>query len=207
MDHKLIFEHDSCKYGSIIELDFTKEINFTDQALDNIEFKKPTKSVLYQSELREYFKPIEATKLDYFQNDYLNADLFAKIYDSINPQAQKRITSYWPWQNFGFDNIKQFTDKYFNHGVSFIKDNPGFNMGVHTDNRVVVANAIINLTDNYNSTRFYYSVQEPHQVVYEAPKEKGKGVFFLNTEETAHSIFITQPRNVAMWNMSLTIIK
>jgi len=207
MDSKLIFDSTSSKYGSIVELDFTKEIDFTDQDLLDADTVEIEKSVLYQSDLRQYIEPHNGSKLDNFANNHLNANLFANVYDSLDPQGQKRITSYWPWQNFGFENIKQFTDKYFNHGVSFIKDNPGFLMGVHTDNRVVVANAIINLTDNSNSTKFYYSVQEPHNVIYEGPKEKGKGVFFLNNEETAHSIFITEPRCVAMWNMSLTIIK
>jgi hypothetical protein len=207
MDSKLIFSNEDHKYGSIVELDFTEDIDFTDQDLSDSEKVVIEESVLYQSELREYIKPHSGSKLDSFAKNLLNGDLFANVYDSLNLEGQKRITSYWPWQNFGFENIKQFTDKYFNTGVSFIKDNPGFRMGVHTDNRVVVANAIINLTDNSNSTKFYYSVQEPHNVIYEGPKEKGKGVFFLNNEETAHSIFITEPRCVAMWNMSLTIIK
>ena len=192
MDSKLIFSNEDHKYGSIVELDFTEDIDFTDQDLSDSEKVVIEESVLYQSELREYIKPHSGSKLDSFAKNLLNGDLFANVYDSLNLEGQKRITSYWPWQNFGFENIKQFTDKYFNTGVSFIKDNPGFRMGVHTDNRVVVANAIINLTDNSNSTKFYYSVQEPHNVIYEGPKEKRKGVFFLNNEETAHSIFITE---------------
>ena len=177
MDSKLIFSNEDHKYGSIVELDFTEDIDFTDQDLSDSEKVVIEESVLYQSELREYIKPHSGSKLDSFAKNLLNGDLFANVYDSLNLEGQKRITSYWPWQNFGFENIKQFTDKYFNTGVSFIKDNPGFRMGVHTDNRVVVANAIINLTDNSNSTKFYYSVQEPHNVIYEGPKEKGKGVF------------------------------
>jgi hypothetical protein len=207
MDHKIIFENDNCKYGSIIELDFTQEFKDFNINVKETEPHEQAKSVLYQSHLREYLTPYNSSGLDLFANKHLNLGLFAKIYNSIDKPAQKRITSYWPWQNFGFESIDKFVNKYFNHGVSFIKDNAGFHMGVHTDNRLVVGNAIINLTDNANATKFYYSVQEPHNVVYEAPKERGKGVFFLNNEETAHSIFVSKTRHVAMWNMSMTIIK
>ena len=207
MDYKIIFDKNTSKYGSIIELDFTEEFKNFDINVKETESHDKTESVLYQSHLREYLTPYKGSDLDLFANKHLNLDLFARVYNSIDLSAQKRITGYWPWQNFGFESIDKFVNKYFNHGVSFIKDNAGFYMGVHTDNRLVVGNAIINLTDNADSTKFYYSVQEPHNIVYEAPKERGKGVFFLNNEETAHSILVSKTRHVAMWNMSMTIIK
>ena len=63
---------------------------------------------------------------------------------------------------------------------------PGFSLGRHFDNRFVFANFILNLVDNPVSTKFYDYTQN-NKLIYEAPKEKGKGVFFLNYENTCHS--------------------
>ena len=77
MDHKLIFDNTSSKYGSIVELDFTEDIDFTDQDLSDSEKVVIEESVLYQSELREYIKPHSGSKLDSFAKNLLNGDLFA----------------------------------------------------------------------------------------------------------------------------------
>jgi len=76
----------------------------------------------------------------------------------------------------------QFKNVYVNEEIEFTCDIPGFQMGIHFDNRNVVAVLIINLKDNLEGSTYF------DQLDYTAPGKKHSGVFFLNHNNTTHSI-------------------
>lgn len=82
--------------------------------------------------------------------------------------------------------------------VKFLLDKPGFSMEPHEDNRYIVGILIINLQDNPCGTYF-------KDIDYVAPKEKGKGVFFLNNSNTAHGIEQPGPEDRYIGYQSITI--
>ena len=55
-------------------------------------------------------------------------------------------------------------------------------MGTHFDNRNVVGVLIINLQDNIHGSTYF------NQIDYTSPTAKHEGVFFLNHNNTTHSI-------------------
>lgn len=68
-----------------------------------------------------------------------------------------------------------------------LRDQPGFQMKPHIDNSHVMAQMVVNLLeDNDTSTEFYYFNDQ--QPCYRAPLKKNHGVIFLNTPGAVHSI-------------------
>lgn len=88
--------------------------------------------------------------------------------------------------------------------TKIFKDIPKFDMGAHLDNNFMVGNVIVNLVDNENSTAFH-DYRKPDKILFKAPREKNKGVIFLNTPGCLHSIKNTSARNRYMMNTSFFI--
>jgi len=88
-------------------------------------------------------------------------------------------------------------DDYGNNGVctsSVLRDQPGFEMIPHLDNRHVMAQLVVNLLQDYETaTEFYYF--NSNTPCYRAPLKKNHGVVFLNTPGSVHGIAnVTTPR-------------
>lgn len=81
---------------------------------------------------------------------------------------------------------ENFIDTMSMHTAIF-RDPPQFSMGPHLDNQSVVANVIINLKDNDNSTRFH-NYQQHDEIVYNASGKTNTGIIFLNTPGSLHSV-------------------
>lgn len=84
----------------------------------------------------------------------------------------------WP------NNMEDF-DYEFGTGKCLL-DTKGHQMNYHIDNRNVGGVFILNLKNNPVSTTFKLS--KDGDIFYTAPKEKGTGVFFLNTHMSYHAI-------------------
>lgn len=93
----------------------------------------------------------------------------------------------------GYDLFKQSwykgTEYYIQHCHTFsviYHDEPGFEMLAHLDNRHIILQLIINLTDNDSGTELYdITSTEPYLKV---TGEKNKGIMFLNGPGALHSI-------------------
>lgn len=143
-------------------------------------------------------------------SDSVVSSLYSSIltYDNIvkmvssNEETYKKFLALYPFrQNH---DIKSFCQQFFTIHASVVFDQNTYSMGRHVDNRLIVGNFIVNLRDNDNSTRFYNGVNASESY-YSAPTKKGKGVFFLNTEETTHSIDIQSSRERNIMMVALTI--
>lgn len=77
--------------------------------------------------------------------------------------------------------------------TKIFRDPPKFSMTPHLDNTFMIANAILNLVDNEDSTTFH-DYRNPKKVVFVGPKKKNKGIIFLNTPGSLHSISNTSNR-------------
>jgi hypothetical protein len=80
----------------------------------------------------------------------------------------------------------EFDQNFFPITVIY-KDPPNFKMSKHLDNQRVVANAIINLSDN-NSTTEFFDYRDPSKVIFSTESTRNKGVLFLNTPAALHHI-------------------
>jgi len=82
------------------------------------------------------------------------------------------------------------------------KDLPGFSMHPHIDNGHTMFQLLINLTENVTGTSFhnpstFKTATCTSEPVYKATGEQGKGIIFVNTPNSAHSITdITKDRYV-----------
>lgn len=76
----------------------------------------------------------------------------------------------------------EFAHTEINDNIEFTCDAPGFKMETHFDNRNIVAVLIVNLKDNAEGSTHF------DQLDYTAPTGKHDGVFFLNHNNTTHSI-------------------
>ena len=83
-------------------------------------------------------------------------------------------------------------------------DLDGFNLSKHFDNRLIFGNFFLNLIDNQSSTKFYDYLNKD-LFIYEAPKKKGEGVFFLNTIKTFHSVNVNSDRYILSNTICLNI--
>lgn len=90
--------------------------------------------------------------------------------------------------------------------IDLKRDNEGFNMGQHYDNRNTKWTMIMNLRDNKESTRF--NIGEAlntgnNEMVY-GPKTKGSGLFYFNHRELLHSIGpITENGRLTLFYMNM----
>ncbi len=83
---------------------------------------------------------------------------------------------------------------------SLLVDKPGFNMPAHVDNRFVLGVLIINLQDNPVGSGTFFT-----HLDYGGPIKKGTGVFFLNHENTSHSINQPGPGDRFIMYQTLTL--
>lgn len=70
--------------------------------------------------------------------------------------------------------------------TTIFKDTPGFSMGPHLDNSHIIAQLVLNITNNTTGTEFYEtSKTKPY---YKAPLDQYKGVLFFNNATAGHGI-------------------
>ena len=139
----------------------------------------------------------ESTRLKHYKSQNTDEEIqMSKLFDRLNQQNVVDIISNlfdeneelfykeYPYIKTKYKSNKEFITSFIMTNIFAVKDKPTFSLVPHVDNRFMFGNFIYNLVDNKTSTKIYGLNNE---VTYEAPKEKGKGIFFLNTERTIHN--------------------
>ena len=109
--------------------------------------------------------------------------------------TQKR----WP-------NISKSISKSMNIYLSLITDLPGYKMVEHLDNRSVYAAGYLNIFDNESLTVINPTKKSIFRKTsgYRAPGEKGRGVIWLNTENSWHWVNkVSQDRKILMMSFQI----
>ena len=145
----------------------------------------------------------EFSNLNFFNPDYI-LEVISTILEK-----DKTIGKLYPAYNRETYNYSLYNFLKQNIGVIYfgVKDSPGYKMEPHYDNRGIFGNIILNLQDNKDSTVFYnYNrVGNLETSSYEGPSEVNKGVFFLNSENTLHSVKNTSEEDRYILNIALVI--
>lgn len=90
----------------------------------------------------------------------------------------------WPYKKEHFKTPEEFLRYWVSPTKQGYKDEPGYSMHSHYDNRSIFGNIFINMADNDCSTTFF----DYGKPAWSAPLKKGKGIFFLNDESLFHTI-------------------
>ena len=131
------------------------------------------------------FDMMKSTQIESLANAFSDENLY-KIIDEIYQNNQTIFGRSWILNLKKYNNMYDFVKKYTTINTHIFMDRPGMELKPHFDNRLVFANFILNLDDNPVSTKFY-DYRDNIKLIYEAPKEKGTGIFFLNHENSFHS--------------------
>jgi hypothetical protein len=117
------------------------------------------------------------------------------ILDQLFATGSEYITYRW---YKGLEYYKEHATAEF----QIMKDLPGFSMPPHIDNGHIMFQMLINLTHNDSGTAFhnpssFKTATSTSTPVYVGAGEQGKGVIFMNSANSAHSIdYITKDRYI-----------
>jgi hypothetical protein len=195
------------------------DVNFDREILDQTHLWKDNslvnqKNISYKSERKEYI-PNTYIELDNWFKDFKENN---NILDIISDHFEKDETTSgffhreFPIEDKGI-SIREFLGRRCSYFYRIMKDEPGFKMNIHFDNRAVLGNIFFNLVDNPTSTEFFNTfttfykevLDKETNLMYVAPKEKGKGVFFLNNPHMYHTIQNTSDTNRYVVNVVVFI--
>ena len=110
------------------------------------------------------------------------------------------MQQHWWWLN---ENT--FDTKCHPH-TRIVEDRKGHLMTSHVDNPRILANFIINLTDNQSSTEFV-DYKDINKVIYKAEIKKNTGLLFFNTGGCTHKItVIDEVRYVLLGSILLNMV-
>jgi len=98
-------------------------------------------------------------------------------------RTQTHYNYQWTWPSYFTKSCKLNAAD----STLYLKDTPGFNMGIHLDNMLVFGTLIVNLRDCQNSRTVYYKDNTPNKITYKGPIKKGTGVFHLNSPNLFHT--------------------
>jgi hypothetical protein len=172
----------------------TVDVEFTDDM-----FAKSDQSEFFNLPAnRQFYVNGSSIELDQMIKD--NNSLLSIILPNVLKSQDKIFHDRWVTNA---EDIKKCSNFY----TRIVKDDHGLDMGPHLDNSFVIGNIILNLIDNKVGTKFYSHGTDK---TFIAPKEKNKGIFFLNTPGSLHSIKndSNQTRYTlnTYWNLNVQII-
>ena len=131
------------------------------------------------------FDKMHSTEIESLINSFSDENLY-KIIDDLYESNKFWFGMSWILNLKKYGSMYDFIKKNTNIITHIFMDRPEMKFAPHFDNRLVFANFIVNLDDNPISTKFY-DYRNNSKLIYEAPKEKGTGIFFLNNENSYHS--------------------
>ena len=135
---------------------------------------------------------ISSPAFDRFEQELENSKL-SLVEKFLEIDTQKR----WP-------NISKSISKNMNIYLSLITDLPGYSMSKHLDNRSVYAAGYLNIFDNESPTVINSTKKSIFRSGYRAPREKGRGVIWLNTENSWHQVNkVSQDRKTLMMSFQI----
>ena len=196
--------------GHVVDVDFTEEFNksnFDFNKLLNLRSKFGViEGDLSQPELRQVKKLNEVDSLSeldsFLSHDYLRSITLNML---ENKAIYKAFSGIYPCYTFPNRSYSWFFEKYVQFVSTVCLDAKGFELSKHCDNHWVIGSYVINLKDNKDSTKFW-DMHNSSELMYEGPKEAGKGVFFINSDWTRHSIEITEEmRGCLIINLMLNL--
>lgn len=206
MKYSIPVDENHSAYGYIFEVDILQDlldIGWHEDYWTNTDAVTKTNSVLPYKETRSVkgLNDLSDPVTGHLYSSIFTYDNIVKMFSS-NDHTYKKFLRLYPFRE-KYD-LNSFCRHFFTIGVTAVFDQNTYYMGRHVDNRLVFGNFIVNLRDNDNSTKFYHGIKMT-QPYYSAPTEKGKGVFFLNTEETVHSINIESDKERSVMMVDLTV--
>ena len=201
MKFKPAVDKDHFAYGYLFEVDYTEEFDKFNIHANFDDYSIPS-SKLDKGDLRKHLNidtELKGTNFQKFKKRVITQYSVADMIE-YDDRTQSQFDKLWPYNDYDFTN-EDWLEKYTSVGGILTEDKKGYELGIHTDNNFVVANWIINVNDNTDSTKFYNQMEHHY---YSAPCERGKGVFFFNTRYTLHSVKIIQEiRNALLFNLLL----
>ena len=147
---------------------------------------------------RKDYKPGSSTIIDeWFNNFKNNNNILDLIIDNFEKSGNDRFFyREYPVEDKGI-TFRDFITKRCEVHFRIMRDEPGFKMNRHFDNRAVFGNIFFNLVENENvSTQFFNTFTTGYKqvlnretnVMYLAPNTKGEGVWFMNTPLMLHTV-------------------
>ena len=147
---------------------------------------------------RKDYKPGSSSIIDeWFNNFKTNNNILDLIIDNFEKSGNDRFFyREYPVEDKGI-TFRDFITKRCEVHFRIMRDEPGFKMNRHFDNRAVFGNIFFNLVENENvSTQFFNTFATGYKqvlnretnVMYLAPNTKGEGVWFMNTPLMLHTV-------------------
>jgi hypothetical protein len=156
------------------------EVELTNVNLDSI-YPELLRSDIWQTENAHGNLRFKNNDKSEIINNFLNEfnSLKTEILEYIYHYDRKTFAERW-WKSLEYyENNSSMYSRIF-------KDTPGFNMGPHLDNSHIIAQLVLNITNNTTGTEFYEtSKTKPY---YKAPLDQYKGVLFFNNATAGHGI-------------------
>lgn len=164
-----------------------------------------TQYIRYNSERKEYLKGSSSEFDNWYSSIEVNNDLLAQLGNLFDKDINKReFYTLYPVEDTPLKPSEFITNK-CELLFRVIKDEPGYRMDDHFDNRAVFGNFFINLVDNTDvSTHFSDPVNLQRTEIpelYKAPVCKNKGIFFLNNFSNLHGIVNNSSQNRYILNI------
>lgn len=152
---------------------------------------------VYPSERKEYIDGSDKNFDNWFLEFKNNNNILELIIENIEQESNiVHFYREYPIEDKGI-RPGEFIKKHCNILYRVMKDEAGYTMNKHFDNRAVFGNIFFNLTDNGNTaTEFfntfstgYNEVLDPNSnLMYKGPIKKGEGIWFMNNPHLLHSI-------------------
>lgn len=109
----------------------------------------------------------------------LTLEVNIKLTEYIRTQTHYDINSEFPRYYLEKKDLTQFA-------VEYVRDDPGHQLDVHLDNRLLFGTMIMNLADNDQCHTSYHITKDSKEPIYVGPSAKGTAVFHINTHTTYH---------------------
>ena len=156
------------------------------------------KHTFFGQERKEYEDSIESQNFINWLEEFKEKNNILELISNLLDLETNQAYFYREYPVSGkVEKIYDFLKNKCNIRYRVLKDEPGYKMANHFDNRSVFGNLFINLTTNNNvSTHFVNTFTNTNKTVldtetkihYKAPIKKNQGIFFLNTSDTLHGI-------------------
>ena len=195
--------------GELTDLPFTRD--FLDADVQwGANSRSELKHSRYKQERKEFKDEYSDVVSNWLNSVKKNNNILDIISDLLDREEnRKHFYKLYPIEGVP-TTIKEYLHKNCDVLYRVIRDQPGFNMNKHFDNRAVLGNMFFNLVDNDKiSTQFFRtfndgSIRELNVDTYHyynAPTYSGGGIFFLNSYNTFHTIEHTSDKNRYVLNI------
>lgn len=197
IDSKDLFTRFPLWEVNVDDIPFDREFFENDKLWKDNSLSKQ-KYTVYSSERKEYIEGVSQELDDWLTKFKQENDILQLIIDNFELYENNIVYFFreYPIEDKGL-RPKEFIKKHCSVLYRVMKDEAGYSMEKHFDNRAVFGNIFFNLTDNGNtSTEFYNTfttgykevLNKDTNLMYKGPNKKGQGIWFMNNSHLLHSI-------------------